>query len=200
MKTTEDLTLHLRLIAGDPTATLDCVERWLPWLERRLSQSQPSFASRDPHMLTTAAIDALLNYTGNPDSYDPARSSLGSYLFMSARGDLLNAMRRDRSHSTRAAPIESVELWLPDRNNNLEENAINTVDASAIWEDVLAAMPDPLDRHMLLLMMEGERTTKAYAAVLGIQDLPETQQRAIVKRHKDRISKRLERLGEHTNG
>ena len=45
------------------------------------------------------------------------------------------------------------------------------------------------------LMRTGERETAAYVPVLGIEHLPEAEQRREVKRVKERILKRLQRAG-----
>jgi hypothetical protein len=44
---------------------------------------------------------------------------------------------------------------------------------------------------MLILILDDIRETNYYADVLGIPDLSPTEQAAIVKRHKDRIKKKL---------
>ena len=51
-----------------------------------------------------------------------------------------------------------------------------------------------VDRKVLEMMVSGIRATSAYAAVLGISHPPDKLQRKAVKRHKDRLQKRLERL------
>lgn len=187
------------MIAGDPTAAAECAERWLPLLVRQLAARSQDIAAHDNDLITTAAIDALLDYTANPHKYDPQRSDIMTYLFMLARGDLLNAWSRVTRLHGRTKTIDPVELSLPGRNN-LEEDVITNIDAAAAWERVMEAMPAPLDRELLALMIQGERDTSSYARVLGIEHLPDKEQRAIVKRHKDRINKRLERLGESNYG
>ena len=62
--------------------------------------------------------------------------------------------------------------------------------------DALAELfEDPVDRELAALMIDGERCTEKFAALLGITDLPASQQRKTVKRHKDRIMKILQRRG-----
>ncbi|MBF6613647.1 MAG: hypothetical protein IVW55_11015 [Chloroflexi bacterium] len=194
-----DLALHLRLIAGDKTAPDECVVRWLPELIQRLTYRNPSVAARDEQLIAAAAIDALFDYTLDPQKYDPERSSLGYYLFNAAQKDLLNALAREKTQSRQANSIHLVEFSLPDRNN-MENDTIKKVDAEALMDLVMEEITDPLDRRMLALMLQGERATSAYAAALGIQDRPEHYQKVVVKRHKDRISKRLERLGDIIRG
>jgi RNA polymerase sigma-70 factor (ECF subfamily) len=199
LEKTEELALHLRLLAGDPLAPLETIESWLPELEKHLGLRYPTVASADDHFITTAAIDALLDYTTHPERYNPERSSLGSYLRMAATGDLINALRSDRTQRREATSIHPVENLLRARNSDIEA-VIENVDASAVMQKVLEAFPEPIDRGMLSLILQGERSTGPYARLLGIEHLPVSEQRAAVKRHKDRIAKRLERLRESPNG
>ncbi len=194
---TASMAIHLRLLAGDPTATDDCVALWLPKLVLTLSANNPQVSATDDHFITTAAIDALLEYTCNPHKYDPQRSSLAHYLLMSAQGDLRNALRRNKTQRRDAISmsVQPVELILPDRNTNLERDVMTKIEAEDAWRRVLEAIDDPIDRQMLGLILQGERSTGVFAKVLEIDILSLDEQKAIVKRHKDRISKRLERLG-----
>src|SRR5207249_4639593 len=119
--------------------------------------------------------------------------NLGYYLFNAAQKDLINALAREKRQRRDAQSIHPVEFLLSS-GNNFEEGVVDKVDAAALIEQVMEEITDPLDRSMLTLMLQGERATAAYAKVSGIQHLPEHEQKVIVKRHKDRISKRLERL------
>jgi DNA-directed RNA polymerase specialized sigma24 family protein len=85
-------TLHQRLIDGDPTATSQIAETFLfPVIQRLLKEF---FSLPDPNLVDTAAEDAFINYFERPSQYDPAKGSLDKYLYMSARGDLLNLRKR----------------------------------------------------------------------------------------------------------
>lgn len=194
-----DLALHLRLIAGDKTAPDECVVRWLPDLVQRLTFRNPSTAARDEQLLAAAALDALFDYTANPQKYDPERSSLGYYLFNAAQKDLINALAREKTQRRAAKSIHLVELSVSD-GNNMENDTIEKVDVAALTNSVMEEITDPLDRRMLALMLQGEHATPPFARVLGIQHLPKREQKSIVKRHKDRINKRLERLGQSIYG
>jgi hypothetical protein len=58
---------------------------------------------------------------------------------------------------------------------------------------VMSSLESDVDRQILSLRLDGVRSTKAYAEVLGIAELPIEQQRRIVKQHKDRIDKIIRR-------
>jgi hypothetical protein len=49
------------------------------------------------------------------------------------------------------------------------------------------------EQRVLALLADGERSTAAFARVLGLTDSPEDEQRREVKRVKDRIKRRLQR-------
>ena len=182
--------LYRRLCSGDPTAPAEFVEYWLDPLFRRLRRAYPHV---DEDLVVDAVTDAILALIRHPSSYDPRRGSLGSYLWMSARGDLNNALERQNRQRGREGPTDPVELLAHERNfrmqESIEEPAVETAGGQ-----LLATVVDPVDRQVLALMLHGERRTEAYAEVLRITDLPPAEQRRIVKRHKDRIRKRLRRL------
>lgn len=68
-------------------------------------------------------------------------------------------------------------------------------DRATLLGRVAEEFPDPVDRQVISLMLAGERRTVAFSNVLGLQALSQREQQRAVKRHKDRITKRLQRLG-----
>jgi hypothetical protein len=63
-----------------------------------------------------------------------------------------------------------------------------------VWPRLRDYLPDPLDREVVWLILDNIRETAIYADALGIQDVPATEQQAIVKRCKDRLRKKLRQL------
>ena len=51
------------------------------------------------------------------------------------------------------------------------------------------------DREAASLILENVRATERFAAVYGLTDRPIAEQRKLVKRHKDRLKKVLQRHG-----
>jgi RNA polymerase sigma-70 factor (ECF subfamily) len=198
--------IHQRLLAGDPIASSELATAYLAplarWLQRHFRHVQ------DEHLIFDAATDALLNYSENPTRFDPTKSRLLNYLRMSARRDLLNTLQKEWRKSQREQRTKQkmradpVELR-PRSGNVLQEDDDQTVAAQHLMQHILAVLTDPRDQKLLQLILDGERKTAVYADVLGLQDRDEAEQRRIVKRHKDRLKKRLERLGakprEHTS-
>jgi RNA polymerase sigma-70 factor (ECF subfamily) len=206
--------IHQRLLDGDPIAPselvvayLEPLTRWLHTLFRHL---------QDEQLLVDAATDALLNYIEHPARFDPTKSALPRYLRMSAKRDLLNALQREQRRTKRAAlarktlkreqqrivtegHAESVELGARS-GTIIQEDDEKTVVTQDVLEHMFEAITEPRDRQLLQLLRDGVRKTAAYAEILGIQDRNTLEQRKLVKQHKDRLKKQLERLGARRRG
>ena len=191
--------LHERLLAGDPAAPAELAERLLPLLRARLAGWAATLD--DPHLVPSAVGLVIAHYLTDPSRFDPDRGGLVAYLAMEVRGDVLNELdsrKRRRRHEVPAA--ELVELEPRGRDSTVEEEALDAVDPIGVSPAAVQAARqalgefDEVDRRMLEMMVEGVRPTSAYAALLGISHLPVDLQREAVKKHKDRLQKRLERL------
>jgi len=198
-----ELELHERLLCSDPTASAELADAFLSpviaGLRRRCS------GIRDDVLITEAAIDAILDYAQQPSKYSPERMGLLEYLVMSARGDLLNAVKREAGIATKTVPFSAVEND-PDARNRLMDVAVcDQYDVEAqhcspeLLERVQGLMEDPVDAEIVRLMMSGERRTAEYARVLRIEGLDKAERERVVKQNKDRLKKRLRRLGVGTD-
>ena len=148
-------------------------------------------------MLSSIAIDLILDLAQRPEQYDPHRLSLSAYLLMAAKRDVLNAIQREQRRAGRTAPLEDVELQLPARNNEYAggadpADAVVRAAADAEVARELAGL-SATDREVVQLMMDGERRNDVFAGVLGLHGRPELEQRREVKRTKDRLKKWLQR-------
>jgi hypothetical protein len=210
--------LHARLVRGDPTAPPDLESLVFATLVRQLRKRAGrrvrGFGSTvGDDLLMEAAEEAFISYAKRPDQYDPAkaRGGLLPYLLMSAEHDLLNALPRAERHRS-VTPLSRVELRAEGRNTELrlvgigtagyQENPEEMMEARALaeeWSAQLAVQEALLEttaeRSVLRHMIAGERSTAAYAAVLGITHLDPKRQQLEVKRVKDKIKKRLVRAG-----
>lgn len=190
--------IHERLLADDATAPAELAEVVLkePVLQlliQRLRRDLPKL--NDPDLLYDSIISALMNYLKRPVQFDPTKRSFIGFLAMAARGDLLNALRQ-RRHWKKEISLEDVELLSEAGNNRVgEETCQEGVDSQKMWEEVYKLFPELRDLEILKLIMAGERKTEAFAKVLEIESKSPEEQRREVKRHKDRIQKRLERYG-----
>ena len=143
-------------------------------------------------------------YLEAPDRYDPTRSALLTWLAMQANGDLINDYRSPQKTFERSWMVESAlspdepgseaPSRLGDRTPWLD--AMPSFDASTVLAAVGDAFPDERDRQLIwLLCVDGVHSTDDAAAVLNLMELPQRERAAAVKRHKDRVMRRLRRLG-----
>ena len=194
------LTLHIRIMSGDVTAFSELAELVLPVLTHRLSKKYPAIF--DPHLIDTAVVDALFNYSNHPDTYKPQKLSFLSFLLMSANGDLLNYLKPKSTERNSVQLNEDVELR--DGYAEIPVEGSVAVDDTNVEEEVFARLspvdaklhelfPDPRDQNLVALMMDGVRETEEYAKVLGVDHLSISEQQKIVKNHKDRIKKMITR-------
>src|SRR5258708_3118209 len=103
--------LHTQFLDGHPTAFARIAHLLLESLTESLKRS---YFALDPHWIETAVNDALLDYFYHPEKFIPAKRSLKGYLYMSAQGDLLNTIAREK------LPQELVELDASDTEYELE--------------------------------------------------------------------------------
>jgi RNA polymerase sigma-70 factor (ECF subfamily) len=188
------------VLQRDPVAFAELCEVALPHLVAFL---EARFPSQDSHLVETVVVDLLLDYYRRSDQYDPERLSLFAYFRMAAKYDMLNQISKLRLREARLTPLDNilVELQLSGRNtlqrgSDLAEWLGQYTDLTL--REILMAVEGelaPTEQEVLALMLEGQRDTSAFAQVMGIAHLDEADQRREVKRMKDRIMKRLRRLG-----
>jgi hypothetical protein len=187
--------LHARLLRGDPTAPSDLAKIYLDPLATWLHQT---FPRDDDAMLESIAIDLMLSLAEHPERYDPDKLSLSSYLRMAARGDVKNERDSARRRAAHHAPLEDVELRPPARNSrwaNASDLAGRVADA--LDDERLAAVFEHFagqEREVVELMVDGERRNDVFAEVLGLKAWPRDTRDREVKRVKDRVKKRMQRI------
>ncbi len=196
--------IHRRLLAGDPLASEELCDRLLEPLILYLRKRVVWFVGGDETVLVDAAIDALIEYIVQPRGFDPNRGkSLFGYLCMAAHRDTLNSIKSIQRRSGRTVSLD-VENDEGSWNRDIEDpHAPDGLDLTLLKENtkelqgwLQRVVPDPVERKVVYLMVEGERRTEAFAEVLGLQNLPLPEQRQRVKRVKDRLVKRLRRTRE----
>ena len=182
--------LHQQLLAGSRTASRDLFVTALQPLIRFVAQSQPSLRGDDAHDIAT---DAVLAYLREPARCDVEKASLWTYLCMVAGSDALDLFRtRARRAALLKECAEDVADW--SRRSNHSRNLDAEIDARRIVDmhgHRLAT--NETERRLLSLMLNGEKATSAFAAVLGL-DPNDDSCVVVVKQAKDRMRLRLKRL------
>ena len=181
------LALHRRLLdPADPTASRDLLAAVLDPLEQWLARRSPRV---DPHLIQSAAHDAVLDLVRKPEAFEPSKRGLVGFLRMAAARDLANHLAREGRHRLAPLPDEIVAPAGFDRNES-EEAAAELVALAAAAG--VADWPEP-ERRAFELYRGGERATAPLAAALGCADLAVGEQTRLVKRFKDRVNLRLRR-------
>jgi hypothetical protein len=146
--------------------------------------------------------EALLDYNDAPERYDPHQATLHAYLVMVAYRDFQNAASKELRHVLHQTTLEGdgygeghAEMEVPDGRSELD-SLLNRISAEEWWSLVEGTFSDPTDRQLVIMLANGVRSSESYAKVLGITGLPGDEQAREVKKAKDRMLKRLRRLGE----
>lgn len=173
-----------RLVRDERSYSADFAKHYLEPLAAALHRRNPQ---SDPHDCLQAAMEAVLELINAPHRYNPERSSLMGYLLMAAKRDLQNIWRcEQRHHRGRVAWPDEQELPAPE-SNRLSEPLL-PAGLLESWS--------PQERAVWELMGEGVRDTREFARVLCLENVSELDQRAAVKRMKDRVIKRARRAVE----
>jgi DNA-directed RNA polymerase specialized sigma24 family protein len=189
--------LHRELLGGDPVASGKIAELFMPALIAGLDRKFHNLS--DPHLVGRAVADALLNYLGRPQKFDPARGKLFTYLWIAAQSDLLNHLEGERRHASLKVDEKLVELRAvravneTEGEHDPETELLLAEEASLIQMEINDIISDESDRKAVELMLDGVRETAPFAEILGVVDKSPEEQALLVKRTKDRIKIALRR-------
>ena len=184
---------HAQLVTSDdPIVTSQITETFLPRLIRLLRSLQ--YTVNDEHLIASAAEDALLAYFDTPGRFDPRKGNLFAWLAKCARNNLLDELKKQNNYLLREKSVEleaaeTVYLAEAEAEAALVERSSDTRTMQKLKE----ILDDPSDLKVVLLMMEGIRETELFAAALGLSHFSVEGQRTLVKQHKDRLKKTIQR-------
>jgi hypothetical protein len=194
--------IYRRLLAREPDAPGDLIALLLDPLTEALRRRFPALP--DPNLAVDTATDSLFRFVQQPESFRPERGGLWNYLFMDALGDLRNAWEKERRRRSQEIVFDPVAHDRPDRNSSVEEAVVRKLapqglpdgaEAAGLVDRLRGDVQDERDWQVVVLMVSGERTTRAFAEALGITELSPAEQRRRVKQAKDRLRLRLKRWG-----
>lgn len=166
------------------------MDRLRPVLSRQLRKAFPRASDG---LIIDATEDALVQYALGPTDFEPtANRSLNRAIYQAAwrnTADALDATTRRRAREAHYA------RWIALANRPSRAFGEHNWNASVRAErQVLTAAVNEAERNALRQWLDGERRTGPLAAALGISQLWTLEQQRDVKRFKDRLLKRLERL------
>ncbi len=190
--------LYQKLENNNPVAFAELCQQALPHL---VSFLQAQYPQQEQHNFETVSIDTLLKFRTTLEKYHPEKMSLFAYLRMDARGDMLNLIDKNRRIDQRLVDVDAPSLSLPQLESVESHFALDEwlqehteLSRQELLEKLEAKLSHD-EQQILLLMLDGVRSTKNYAAILNITEQDESVQRKEVKRAKDRLIKKLRRFG-----
>jgi hypothetical protein len=184
-------SLHEDLIRGSRTASAEIARFCLGKLASDLKRSYPRV---DDQIIADGITDSLMEYFGKPTALrDP--KSLYAFLKMAAWRNISNLLRNNSRQKNRGVEFgnemnEVVEVATPAGIliSREEENEL-----LSRKEQVMEILVSAVDKKIFELHLSGERSTKVFAQVLGVEHLSSKEQRKQVKQAKDRVLKKIER-------
>lgn len=130
----------MRLLSNDPTASSELAHGVLDPLLNRLGKKFPDL--RESDLLYDAVTDALMEYIKNPSKFDPSKRGLFGYLFMAAKGDLLNALSKKERHRKKEIITADVEFQELAGNSGLDTLDLETQIDKGINKMRISVKPD----------------------------------------------------------
>lgn len=198
----KEMEIHLAIKSRSDIA-LSKLNYWYgPQITRILKFKYQKAAKRDEANILEAVNEAFFGYYRNPDTFSPVKSTLLSFLIVAAERDLQNILGNKTSRETNRKKDlpEDVELQEKFWNSIItaDSSADNTIQNIEIMETIqhlLEGLFPKNEKDVVLawMVLSSERETQAYSEVLEIECLTILEQRAEVKKQKDRIKKVLER-------
>ncbi len=192
----KDQELWQELKSGDDLALARLCEEYYEVVYDALCRFYTRIHLEDSTLLADVVTDSFIQFSKNPQRYQPSKGSLERFLLMDAEGDLKNAwQKRKRTYQNVVRSVELEEEFgnsLCDDQTPLEE-LIHKEDERTLDLMLTAAFPQNIDLAVAQLMLAGERKTEVYARLLQIDNLDKDQQKREVKRTKDRIDKVIRR-------
>lgn len=192
------LSLHRRLFDRDPVASADFA---VAFLQPLIDWLHTTNVGIDPMMCVEAADEAIVEFITHPAKYDPEILNVVAFLRMAAQRDLQNLLRKEWRHQRQRRDLKVVEQ-LPESGKYLMRDDDPSLPLQIEEARRQQALPDAfrqqlteVEQRFVEQMEQGEWRTPVFAAILGITHRPADEQRREVKRVKDRLKKRLERMG-----
>ncbi|RYZ39379.1 MAG: sigma-70 family RNA polymerase sigma factor [Myxococcaceae bacterium] len=191
MKSEKEWDLHERILGKDPTASVDLFLTFMDLLVRTLKR-HTRCSDDDAH---DSAIDALFAYLKEPDKFDPLKGGMSAYLVQIARNKAGDRYRSSTARERREEKVRVlVEVLPPPPNVSLEEYVEMKQLVERLVRKIEGAGLNERDLACIRLIITDSRSTESWAEVLGLTHLPQDQMRQVVKRHYDRLMKRLKSL------
>ncbi|NBD14130.1 sigma-70 family RNA polymerase sigma factor [Corallococcus silvisoli] len=184
----EEWALHERVVKRMPVANTEVFKLFMSFMLRTLTTEMHC----DAEEARDCALRAVFDYLTDPERYDRQQSLLRSYLTHAAKMNVLDSRRSNQRRLLREQKYADVVELRARPPKEVMEAAVETALALKRLE---RRNLKPSDLGMLRLVLQGESSTLELARPLGMEALPETERKRVVKQNRDRLFKQLRRLG-----
>lgn len=186
----EEMLLHQRLLERDPLAYFDVFPMYMERIAKKLEELR-----YDVDVARDAALDTVLAYREKPERYDPRKVHLFTYIMGVARHKAVDRWRSVQAQGHREKKQADVELLRRTPKDPVEqmETYVRVRQLMDLLEEEGAL--NEQDQAMFRLFLMGEGSTEELAKVLRLPPMSREDQQLEVKRHRDRLMKRLGRFG-----
>lgn len=199
IKVDKCLELHHLVLKGDGLSLSKLIDLLGETIINKLKKWYPKVAQSDTSLIQEAVSEAFLGYFRNPLTFNSTKNTLQRFLEIAAERDLLNILEKEKKHTNTIKAPDDVELEEKFWNSILKE--YEQSDTEIIYEELVELVDKELFTHfdceldvkLAKLVISGERETTVFSSVLKLEHLHIDEQRAEVKRNKDRIKKVLDR-------
>ena len=196
--TPTELKLHQDKQEKKDIAFSELYITYAPKLFMLLAGDFPLIA-KDRDNIDSVINDVFISYYLKPESYNPELSPLFHFLKIAARRDLINLVKKESKRKPIRNSLDDVELLEQFRNRVIQWNS--STDATIITNETMTAVqnilesffPNEKDIILARMVLADVRKTEHYSKELEIENLTIPEQRAEVKKHKDRIKQVLKR-------
>lgn len=197
------LEVHFRFTQGDQTAWEEIAAYFLPRLSQWLSYRHPN---ADAHLLGESVEDALIGYQKDPQGFDASRGvPLSYWLLFQARGHLSHKLRREQRYHvkelTSGVDAEDFSKIVENMSRKRQGNGYLFIEGESEiicseemrrWLDATFSENEQVEFGLLV----ERKPLEVWAQLLGVESLPEAEQRRLIDREKERIRKKRLRTKE----
>jgi hypothetical protein len=196
MKATPESLQLIKRLSSDPPDPVVLSELFMLCYEPLIARLKKQHPKTDEDEIREIAFQCIERFAEAPQKFDPQKKTLLGYLVMDATGDLKNSFNRKGREKNWTVLVGD---WTLHGNRTIIEEASDPEMDAEVIEQYLTKLreivPDDTDFLVAQMMEMGVRSTGEFARALKIEHLSAEEQRLVVKRHKDRISKHLQRGG-----
>jgi RNA polymerase sigma factor (sigma-70 family) len=157
-----DVVLRQRMVAGDDDALAEIYDRWAALVRTVALRITDDHSAADD-----VTQDVFVQLWQRPESFDPARGTLRTWLCLTARGRALDWIRRRRVR-IRYDTAAAAEATVNTNEVDVEESAIWRAETKVVREAV-QALPEA-QRSVILLAYYCGHTYREVAKLLEIPE------------------------------